>query len=110
MPKVIYCLHALSTHLFKRGQAPLIEDLYGKIDFSGKETNFKCLSIINYLFYILAETITATRKELAENGIELPKFQKIAGLLSEDVKGEDTLTLHEAIKEINNAVISKVIK
>jgi len=36
MPKVIYCLHALSTHLFKRGQAPLIQDLYGKVDFSGK--------------------------------------------------------------------------
>lgn len=47
---------------------------------------------------------------MAENGIELPKFQKIAGLLSEDVKGGDTLTLHEAIKEINNAVVSKVIK
>lgn len=61
------------------------------------------------MFYVLAETITATRKELAENGIELPKFQKIAGLLSEDVKG-DTLTLHEAIIEINNAVVSKVIK
>jgi len=57
---------------------------------------------------VLAETITATRKELAENGIELPKFQKIAGLLSEDVKG-DTLTLHDAIMEINNAIISKVI-
>lgn len=58
---------------------------------------------------ILAETITATRKELAENGIELPKFQKIAGLLSEDVKG-NTLTLHEAIIEINNAVKSEVVK
>lgn len=87
MPKVIYCLHALSTHLFKRGQAPLIQDLYGKVDFS-------------------AETITATRKELAENGIELPKFQKIAGLLSENIKG-DTLTLQEAIMEINNAILSK---
>ncbi|XP_025412604.1 ras GTPase-activating-like protein IQGAP1 isoform X2 [Sipha flava] len=87
MPKVIYCLHALSTHLFKRGQAPLIQDLYGKVDFS-------------------AETITATRKELAENGIELPKFQKIAGLLSEDIKG-NTLTLHEAILEINNSIKSK---
>lgn len=41
MPKVIYCLHALSTHLFKQGQAPLIQDLYGKIDFSGDENCIK---------------------------------------------------------------------
>lgn len=61
------------------------------------------------MVYILAETITATRKELAENGIELPKFQKIAGILSEDIKG-DKLTLHEAIMEINNAILSKVAK
>lgn len=45
---------------------------------------------------------------MAENGIELPKFQKIAGLLSENIKG-DTLTLQEAIMEINNAILSKVV-
>jgi len=45
---------------------------------------------------------------LADNGIELPKFQKIAGLLSENIKG-DTLTLQEAIMEINNAILSKVV-
>lgn len=63
---------------------------------------------MNFLFFVLAETITATRKELAENGIELPKFQKIAGILSEDNKGNN-LTLHEAILEINNSIVSKVI-
>lgn len=35
MPRVIYCLHALSTHLFKLGKAPLIQDLYGKVNFTG---------------------------------------------------------------------------
>lgn len=35
MPRLIYCLHALSTHLFKLGKAPLIEDLYGKAKFTG---------------------------------------------------------------------------
>lgn len=63
---------------------------------------------IQHFIRVLVETITATRKELAENGIELPKFQKIAGLLSEDVKG-DTITLHDAIMEINNAIMSQVI-
>lgn len=63
---------------------------------------------LNFLLFVLAETITATRKELAEIGIELPKFQKIAGILSEDIKGNN-LTLHEAISEINNSIVSKVI-
>ena len=36
MPRVVYCIHALSTHLFKLGLAPAIEDLYGKVQFSGK--------------------------------------------------------------------------
>lgn len=36
MPKVIYCIHALSVHLFHLGQAPLIQDLFGKIHFSRK--------------------------------------------------------------------------
>lgn len=36
MPKVIYCVHALSTHLFRLGQAPLIQDLYGKVQFTSK--------------------------------------------------------------------------
>lgn len=70
------------------------------------------LNMFNSIFVFcicnLAETITATRKGLAEIGIELPKFQKIAGLLSEDVKG-NTLTLHEAIIEINNAIKSEVV-
>lgn len=35
MPRVIYCLHALSTHLFKLGKAPPMQDLYGKVNFSG---------------------------------------------------------------------------
>lgn len=35
MPRVIYCIHALSTHLFKLGKAPQIQDLYGKVNFTG---------------------------------------------------------------------------
>jgi hypothetical protein len=35
MPRVIYCLHALSTHLFNLGKAPPIQDLYGKVNFTG---------------------------------------------------------------------------
>lgn len=35
MPRVIYCIHALSSHLFKLGKAPQIQDLYGKVTFTG---------------------------------------------------------------------------
>lgn len=35
MPRAIYCIHALSSHLFKLGKAPQIQDLYGKVNFTG---------------------------------------------------------------------------
>ena len=36
MPQVIYCIHALSIYLFHLGQAPLIQELYGKVQFTGE--------------------------------------------------------------------------
>lgn len=35
MPRVIYCIHALSSHLFKLGKAPLIHDVFGTAIFTG---------------------------------------------------------------------------
>lgn len=35
MPKLIYCIHALSLFLHKLGKAPLIMDLVGTAQFSG---------------------------------------------------------------------------
>lgn len=34
MPKVIYSIHALSAHMFKLGEGPQIQDLFGKVHFS----------------------------------------------------------------------------
>uniref|UniRef100_A0A8C7V2L1 IQ motif containing GTPase activating protein 2 n=1 Tax=Oncorhynchus mykiss TaxID=8022 RepID=A0A8C7V2L1_ONCMY len=34
MPKVVYCIHALSLYLFKLGIAPQIQDLLGKVAFT----------------------------------------------------------------------------
>uniref|UniRef100_A0A8C5U3M2 IQ motif containing GTPase activating protein 3 n=1 Tax=Malurus cyaneus samueli TaxID=2593467 RepID=A0A8C5U3M2_9PASS len=39
MPRVVYCIHALSLYLFKLGLAPPIQDLYGKVDFTEEEIN-----------------------------------------------------------------------
>lgn len=51
MPRVIYCIHALSTHLFKLGKAPQIQDLYGKVNFTG--TNFILLYYIKIFRLII---------------------------------------------------------
>ncbi|KAL6436488.1 hypothetical protein ACFW04_004757 [Cataglyphis niger] len=85
MPRVIYCLHALSTHLFKLGKAPPMQDLYGKVNFSDEE-------------------IDAVSKELQKYNIQLPPFQKIGGLLTNSI-ATDTAALHAAVIAINQALI-----
>lgn len=75
MPRVIYCIHALSSHLFKMGKAPLIHDVFGKAVFTGKFSNFvfrfnlyysKYLSIHNnyYNFSLQMNNSTLFRKTL----------------------------------------------
>ncbi|XP_054010124.1 ras GTPase-activating-like protein IQGAP1, partial [Hylaeus anthracinus] len=87
MPRVIYCIHALSTHLFKLGKAPQIQDLYGKVNFTDEEIN-------------------AVSKELKKYGIQMPSFQKIGGLLANSME-IDTATLHAAVIAINQAIAEK---
>ncbi|XP_018395983.1 PREDICTED: ras GTPase-activating-like protein IQGAP1 [Cyphomyrmex costatus] len=85
MPRLIYCIHALSKHLFKYGKAPPMPDLYGKVNFSEEEI----------------DTVT---KELQKHGIQMPAFQKIGGLLTNSIT-TDTATLHDFVIAINQAVI-----
>ncbi|OAD59074.1 Ras GTPase-activating-like protein IQGAP1 [Eufriesea mexicana] len=87
MPRVIYCIHALSTHLFKLGKAPQIQDLYGKVNFTEEEIN-------------------AVSKELKKYGIQMPSFQKIGGLLADSME-IDAVTLHAAVIAINQAIVEK---
>ncbi|XP_071452887.1 ras GTPase-activating-like protein IQGAP2 [Hetaerina americana] len=84
LPKLIYCLHALSTHLFKLGKAPLMQDLYGKVNFTDDEINAVC-------------------KELKKYGIKMPPFQKISGMLANDLAGDEA-SLHAAVIAINEAI------
>ncbi|KAK2582629.1 hypothetical protein KPH14_004911 [Odynerus spinipes] len=87
MPRVIYCVHALSTHLFKLGRAPKIQDLYGKINFTDEE-------------------IDAVSKELRKYGIQMPSFQKIGGLLTNSM-AVDAAALHAAVIAINQVITEK---
>ncbi|XP_051977095.1 ras GTPase-activating-like protein IQGAP1 isoform X2 [Xyrauchen texanus] len=84
MPKVIYCIHALSLYLYKLGIAPQIQDLLGKVDFTEEE-------------------ISNMRKELEKYGIQMPTFSKIGGILANELS-VDEAALHAAVFAINEAI------
>lgn len=87
MPRVVYCLHALSLYLFKLGIAPPIQDLYGVAKFTDEE-------------------ITTMAKELKKYGLQLPAFSKIGGILANEMP-VDEAALHAAILAINDAIEKK---
>ncbi|XP_012683975.2 ras GTPase-activating-like protein IQGAP2 isoform X2 [Clupea harengus] len=84
MPKVIYCIHALSLYLYKLGIAPQIQDLLGKVDFTEEE-------------------ISNMRSELEKYGIQMPTFSKIGGILANELS-VDEAELHAAVFAINEAI------
>eukprot|EP00079_Xenopus_tropicalis_P032482 XP_017946253.1 PREDICTED: ras GTPase-activating-like protein IQGAP2 [Xenopus tropicalis] len=84
IPRVIYCIHALSLYLFKLGIAPQIQDLLGKVDFTEEE-------------------ISNMRKELEKYGIQMPSFNKIGGILANELS-VDEAALHAAVIAINEAL------
>ncbi|KAM9623057.1 ras GTPase-activating-like protein IQGAP3 [Morphnus guianensis] len=84
MPRVVYCIHALSLYLFKLGLAPQIQDLYGKLDFTEEEIN-------------------NMKRELEKYGLQLPAFSKIGGILANELS-VDEAAVHAAVLAINEAV------
>ncbi|XP_067136702.1 ras GTPase-activating-like protein IQGAP2 [Centruroides vittatus] len=58
IPKMVYCLHALSLYLFQLGRAPRIQDLYGRLHFS-------------------TEQIRAMERQFERDGVVMPDFGKI---------------------------------
>ncbi|NWH85210.1 IQGA3 protein, partial [Aegithalos caudatus] len=89
MPRVIYCIHALSFYLFKLGLAPLIQDLYGKVNFTEEEIN-------------------NMKRELEKYGLQLPAFSKIGGILANELS-VDEAAVHAAVLAINEAVDRGVV-
>eukprot|EP01135_Chromosphaera_perkinsii_P009626 Nk52_evm76s1810 gene=Nk52_evmTU76s1810 len=84
MPKVIYCIHALSHFLFKKGLGPKMSDLVGKVEFTEDE-------------------IDAINRELQKHGAQMPAFSKVGGVLAKELNEEDA-ELHAVIIAINQAV------
>eukprot|EP01134_Creolimax_fragrantissima_P001841 CFRG1841T1 len=88
MPKVIYCIHALSHIIYRLGLGSKIKNLVGKVDFSDAD-------------------ISAIETALARYGVKLPQFSKIGGALAKELSS-DLAGMHAAILAIN-AVIEKKI-
>ncbi|GBP92748.1 Ras GTPase-activating-like protein IQGAP2 [Eumeta japonica] len=81
MPRLIYCVHALSSHLFKLGKAPLIRDVFGKAIFTDEE-------------------LDSISKDLQKCEHPMPMFQKIGGILSK-AKSKDNKDLYKVILHLN---------
>lgn len=82
LPKVIYCLHALSLYLFKLGKAPKIEDMLGKLDFLDEEVDLVRRNLL-----------------LLNADIQMPAFCQIGGILA-----KETLADAAAVIAINTAI------
>uniref|UniRef100_A0A8C0IZE0 IQ motif containing GTPase activating protein 3 n=1 Tax=Chelonoidis abingdonii TaxID=106734 RepID=A0A8C0IZE0_CHEAB len=89
MPRVVYCIHALSLYLFKLGLAPQIQDLYGKVNFTEEEIN-------------------NMKRELEKYGLQMPAFSKIGGILASELS-VDEAAVHAAVLAINEAVERGVV-
>ncbi|KAM9244572.1 ras GTPase-activating-like protein IQGAP3 [Dugong dugon] len=90
MPRVVYCIHALSLFLFRLGLAPQIHDLYGKVKFTDEE-------------------LTNMASELAKYCLQLPAFSKIGGILANELS-VDEAAVHAAVLAINEAVERGVVE
>lgn len=70
MPRVIYCVHALSRYLYHLGIAPEMEDLHGVAKFTEEE-------------------LSAMEQELQKAGVQMPAFGKIGGVLAKEMGGDE---------------------
>ncbi|KAI9292803.1 hypothetical protein K502DRAFT_367280 [Neoconidiobolus thromboides FSU 785] len=66
IPKVIYCLHALSHLLYKRKLAPSINNLIGYLQFTD-------------------EQIHITQRQLDNSGVALPQFKNVRSQLAKEM-------------------------
>ncbi|XP_075994982.1 ras GTPase-activating-like protein IQGAP3 isoform X2 [Genypterus blacodes] len=84
MPRAVYCIHAVSLFLYRLGLAPQIHDLCGKVKFTEEEINHMKLELDKY-------------------GIQMPAFNKIGGILANEMS-VDEAAVHAAVIAINEAV------
>ncbi|XP_077554013.1 ras GTPase-activating-like protein IQGAP1 [Haemaphysalis longicornis] len=81
LPKVIYCLHALSLYLFKLGKAPRIKEVTGKLHFSDDEVE------------------QVRRTLLTNSSVPMPAFDLIDGILAKETSADSS-----AVVAINTTI------
>ncbi|KAJ3397220.1 hypothetical protein HDU92_000100 [Lobulomyces angularis] len=88
IPKVIYCIHALSHLLARLGLAPHIKNLVGKLKFTD-------------------EQLDATNKSLEQAGVAMPAFSNIATALEKELP---PLTEEEMRRQYLEQNMAKILK
>lgn len=68
MPKVIYCIHALSHLLHSNQIAPQIKNLHGEFNFS-------------------EDILIATQRNLEKSGVPMPNFNNLGASLQNELDG-----------------------
>ena len=84
MPRVVFCIHALSLFLYKLGVAPEMDDLTGRATFTDEE-------------------ISNMRTALEHYGLPMPQFRKIGGIMANEMP-VDEAALHAAVIAVNEAL------
>lgn len=72
-----------------------------------EEKYLYCIFVLYYRILLPDEEIDVVSKELRKYGIQMPAFQKIGGLLTNNI-ATDTAVLHAAVIAVNQAVMEKV--
>ncbi|KAJ3038625.1 hypothetical protein HDV00_000469 [Rhizophlyctis rosea] len=91
IPKVIYCIHALSHLLVKKGLAPAIKNLVGELQFTD-------------------EQLDATQQSLDESGVSMPSFAGVGDALAKELKEAPELTEEEKRDLYYKENIEKVVR
>ncbi|CAG8564365.1 5605_t:CDS:10 [Paraglomus occultum] len=78
IPKVIYCIHALSYLLSRRGLTPRIRNLVGKLEFSAEQLNItqRSLDAAGVIMPSFANVGMALAAELNEPPVEIEESQE----------------------------------
>ncbi|KAJ3105040.1 hypothetical protein HDU97_008648 [Phlyctochytrium planicorne] len=88
IPKVIYCIHALSHVLTSKGLAPAIKNLLGKLTFTDKE-------------------LDATQQSLEQAGVQMPQFNNLENALKAELKEPSAEERRAAFLAENEAKIAR---
>ncbi|RCI02487.1 hypothetical protein CU098_008645 [Rhizopus stolonifer] len=88
MPKVIYCIHALSHLLHSTDSAPKIKDLNGEFNFS-------------------QDVLVATQRNLEKSGAIMPNFNNLGSSLQKELDGKSGKKTSYAFKPIEEPLLDE---